>query len=92
MSTPEHIKAIAEIYDDNDPYEYCKHCSEPMEWIECDSCGGEGYFDWETLQDEDPLWYDEDDTEDCSDCRGNGGWWHCFNEQCPAKQTTTKEE
>ena len=44
------------------------------EWTDCDACGGEGYFDWETLQFEDPLWYDPDDTEVCHQCDGKGGW------------------
>jgi DnaJ-class molecular chaperone len=79
---------LIERYEDNEPFEYCKHCGQPMDWIECDQCGGEGFFDSERLTEEDPQWYDEDDTEDCSDCNGNGGWWHCFNAQCPGKQET----
>jgi hypothetical protein len=77
---------LFEVYEENDPAVYCKHCGQPMDWIECDACGGEGFFDGERLMEEDPLWYDEDDTEGCSDCTGDGGWWHCFNETCPSKK------
>ena len=52
----------------------CAQCGNLMEWEDCWNCGGEGYIE---LYDEDPLWYDEDDTERCDECRGNGGWWHC---------------
>jgi hypothetical protein len=70
---------IERYEDENDPFEYCPKCSTPMDWIECDQCGGEGFFDGERLMEEDPLWYSEYDTEDCTDCNGRGGWWHCFN-------------
>jgi len=82
MSAPD----LFERYEENETYVYCTHCGDLMDWIECDSCGGEGYFDGERLMEEDPLWYDEDSTEDCSDCNGNGGWWHCFNTQCKGKK------
>ncbi len=60
----------------------CKHCYMSQFWEDCWNCGGEGYFE---LYDEDPIYYDEDDTETCETCRGKGGYYLCFNEQCPAK-------
>lgn len=63
----------------------CPICGAEMAWIECFECGGEGEFDWETLQDEDPLWYGPDDTEQCNACSGKGGWWECFNIPHPEK-------
>lgn len=58
----------------------CLMCGYEMEWIGCWNCGGQGYFDDETLMDEDPLFYDEDDTEACDVCRRAGGWWICPNQ------------
>jgi hypothetical protein len=64
---------------------YCEHCGEELDWEECDQCGGDGEFDWEDLQFEDPLWYQPGDTEECAQCRGEGGWWWCLNKQCKEK-------
>lgn len=44
---------------------------------ECDSCFGEGFID---LYEEDPLYYDEDDTEPCPDCKGAG--YHNWCQGC----------
>ena len=44
------------------------------QWEECPDCGGAGYFDWETLQFEDPFWYQPGDTELCTNCAGQRGW------------------
>lgn len=57
----------------------CPLCSYEMEWERCTACDGDGEFDWETLQFEDPLWYQPGDTERCEECRGEGGWWQCPN-------------
>lgn len=58
---------------------YCELCGAELERVECDQCGGDGEFDWETLQDEDPLWYQPGDTEACTQCDGKGRWWACPN-------------
>lgn len=67
----------------------CPHCEYELEWQDCDQCGGEGEFDWETLQFDDTLWYQPDDTEECAQCSGAGGWHWCPNRQCPAKLEAT---
>lgn len=54
----------------------CAKCGSSMMWIECWSCGGDGEHE---LYDEDPLWYDEDDTEECDICDGAGGWKACMS-------------
>lgn len=46
-----------------------------MDWSDCANCGGEGETE---LYELDPLWYDEDDVEDCDWCQGSGGYWACF--------------
>lgn len=63
--------------DNDEQMATCSQCERELEWVECEQCGGEGEFDWETLQDWDPLWYDEDDTEPCAQCGGVGGWYWC---------------
>lgn len=57
----------------------CPQCGRFAVWVDCDQCGGEGEIE---LYDEDPLWYDPDDTETCDQCGGDGGWWFCDNEDC----------
>lgn len=56
---------------------YCKTCGHEKWYVECPECGGQGYRDWDTLQFEDPLWYDPGDTEECTTCDGQGGWLTC---------------
>lgn len=59
--------------------EICKKCGCcEMEWVECWNCGGEGGRDGEELMMEDPLWYSEDDFEECDICNGKGGWNVCI--------------
>src|SRR5688500_16388028 len=60
------------IYDRDEGPACCEHCEEPLEWEDCDLCGGEGEFDWERLQEEDPLWYQPGDVEKCTQCGGAG--------------------
>jgi len=59
--------------DEGDPSE-CPVCGGYAIYYECWDCGGDGYRE---LYDDDPLWYDEDDTETCSTCNGDGHWWVC---------------
>lgn len=53
----------------------CKICGSSMAWEDCGECD-DGFID---LYDEDPIFYDEDETEVCEMCKGNGGWWFCPN-------------
>jgi hypothetical protein len=57
----------------------CPKCGYYAEYIDCDACGGEGYFE---VYDDDPLWYDPGDTELCHQCAGKGGWHVCPNKYC----------
>ena len=70
---------LLEIYEEEPHGPYCDACGCEMEREECDQCGGEGEFDWEVLQEEDPLWYGPGDTEPCTNCDGAGSWWYCPN-------------
>ena len=54
----------------------CPICGGSMFWEDCWQCGGQGYRE---LYDEDPLWYDEDDTEECDICDGKGGYYICLD-------------
>lgn len=62
----------------NDPQgeQTCETCGGPLEWADCWNGCDDGFID---RYEEDPLWYDEDDTEPCHVCRGAGGWWVCPN-------------
>lgn len=64
-------------YDDYEPF--CEICGSSMFYEDCWHCGGAGGKDGDELMQEDPLWYDEDDWEDCDICDGKGGWWICLN-------------
>lgn len=57
---------------------YCNVCGSELEHERCDACDGDGFFDYETLQEVDPLWYQPGDTETCETCGGDGGWWICW--------------
>ena len=52
----------------------CEECESPVEWVECEACGGEGEYE---CYEEDPMWYDPDDTKPCPQCGGVGGWYVC---------------
>lgn len=55
----------------------CPRCGGDVEWQECEEIDcDDGQV---SLYEEDPLWYDEGDTEPCQTCDGQGGWWHCVN-------------
>ncbi|NJO83531.1 MAG: hypothetical protein HC828_12410 [Blastochloris sp.] len=84
-----HTKALAfrrwyqhrrERADDTSPP--CAICGIEMEPVECFTCDGEGGRDADELMEEDPLWYDEIDWEDCEDCQGKGYFWQCPNLDC----------
>lgn len=77
---------LIERYEDEPFGPFCAHCGDELDRAECDQCGGEGYFGYETLQEWDPLWYQPGDTEDCGQCGGDGGWWYCTNKECPGKK------
>ena len=76
---------IVETYEDEPSGPFCPDCGADLDWEECDQCGGDGYLDWERLQEEDPLWFQPGDTEPCTECDGKGGWWLCGNGQCGGK-------
>ena len=66
--------------DDGDPPEpdsivigefpVCSVCGIPMEWQDCWNGCEDGFFN---MYEEDPFFYDEDDTEVCEICKGQGG-------------------
>lgn len=57
----------------------CAICGEYKEWVICIECNGNGGFDNEALMEEDPLWYEDVEWEECSACEGEGGHWECLN-------------
>lgn len=75
-ASPDNIMSDFEMDDDTCPK--CGCCS--MVWHECENCGGEGGRDGDELMEEDPLWYSQDDYEQCDICDGKGGWYVCVGE------------
>lgn len=65
-------QAVDDYPDAGEPE--CEKCGVQMEWEGCWSCSGDGEH---SLHEEDPLFYDEDDSEKCDVCDGDGGWWWC---------------
>lgn len=63
--------------DAGDPV--CPECGRFAVWVDCYECGGAGEVE---VYDDDPLWYDPDDTESCQLCAGDGGRWICDNTAC----------
>lgn len=59
----------------------CPHCGCGLVWEDCSDCD-DGYID---MYDDDPLWYEPDDVEPCSTCRGKSGWWYCPSANCKGK-------
>ena len=54
----------------------CPECGSDMTWEDCGACDGTGEIN---VYDDDPLWYDEDDTVRCNQCEGSGGYWLCLS-------------
>ncbi len=54
----------------------CTKCGNSKSWLDCWHCGGAGEFE---LYEEDPLWYDVGDVEECSNCDARGGYYVCAN-------------
>lgn len=52
--------------------ESCPKCGNGMVTRVCGACGGEGCTEPGELYEQDPLWYDPDDVEQCCECRGLG--------------------
>ena len=57
----------------------CARCGSSVTEEVCSWCGGDGETQPGELYEEDPLWYDEDDTEPCHQCGGEGGWARCIS-------------
>lgn len=57
----------------------CARCGRSVEWIECEACGGEGITGPGELYEEDPLWYDMNDTGPCRQCNGEASWPVCMS-------------
>lgn len=64
----------------------CARCGSSLAWESCNVCGGEGITGPGELHEEDPLWYDPDDYEPCSQCGGVAAWPVCLStpEWCEA--------
>lgn len=56
----------------------CARCGSSADWMECDTCGGEGLDGHDCGEDccccADP----EEPNIPCGICCGQGGWWQCL--------------
>lgn len=57
----------------------CARCGSSLVWEECSACGGEGMTAPGQLYEEDPLWYDPDDTKPCHQCGGEASFPCCIS-------------
>ena len=64
---------------------YCTHCGWELERELCDQCDGEGVFGHDCGEDV-CCCLDPEENEPCALCGGEGGWWHCFNQECPGRK------
>lgn len=71
----------------------CARCGSSLGWEECSACGGEGATSPGELYEQDPLWYDEDDCENCHQCGGQGSFPSCLSgsEWCEANPIVGRE-
>lgn len=70
MTTPYFDDDDIECHPDGCPSCGCDHT-----WTRtCWDCNGDGFHD---LYEDDPLWYDQGDTEDCGQCDGTGTLHWC---------------
>lgn len=49
-------------------------------WVDCWNCGGDGGFNWEELQLQDPIFYSPGDFRQCAHCGGDGGRFQCLGD------------
>jgi hypothetical protein len=68
----------------------CPVCGAPQERVACWRCQGEGETEDGELYESDPLWYDPEDVEPCSECQGKGRWWECPNAGQPGHGVTAE--
>ena len=69
-----HADAPGAIYDEPS----CQRCGSSMEWVTCDTCGGEGVDGHDCGDDTCCCLYPEENIV-CDICDGEGGWWRCWN-------------
>lgn len=77
MSTP------YDVYDGPNDIPVCPICgSDDVAWEDCPECGGDGGFHGDEV---DPD-LGHNDFVRCEMCRGDGGWWQCWNSDKHPKQ------
>jgi hypothetical protein len=61
--------------DDEDMEPRCDVCGNPLDWEDCYEIDCEdGQVD---LYEEDAINFNPGETEPCTTCLGEGGWWFC---------------
>ena len=63
-------------YDEEDHGPYCEYCGAELDWTDCWSCHGQGFFDLYEMY---PLEYEPGETDVCTECNGEGGYLECPN-------------
>lgn len=70
---------LGAMYRGSDGAMTCALCHCEMEWEHCGDCGGEG---WNDAYEDDPNYYQPEDTKPCHMCDGRGGSWWCETKDC----------
>jgi len=97
--TPQIASTVDSVIGSNPPrdgrewYCDCARCGSDIYWESCGGCDGEGRTAPGELHEEDPLWYDPDDTEPCHQCGGEASWPTCLStpEWCAANPLDGRE-
>lgn len=72
---------------DEPPEPPCLKCGSDMEWVECETCGGEGMWGHECGEDCCMCLDPDEDNVPCDICNGGGGWRLCVNRRkCEATE------
>lgn len=75
-----HSPLKGKAYRDANNAVACLLCDCEMEWENCSSCVGDGFFDG---YEHDPNWYHPGEMVNCHTCDGQGGDYWCITPECP---------
>lgn len=67
-----------------DDWPSCPHCGSGLDWQDCGAC--EDGYSYHDCGEDCCCCLDPEPNVTCDLCEGDGGWWWCWNRECPGKQ------